>query len=65
MPDTEDAKQKEELMRIEDRLAAGEIVQVDPEVADMLGVHEEDALSEEDALEARPKPEEDSGRRRE
>ena len=38
---------------IEDRLANGEVVEVDPDVADALGATEDDAMSLEDALEAR------------
>ena len=38
---------------IEDRLADGEVVEVDPEVADEIGAAVDDAMSREDALESR------------
>ena len=38
---------------IEDRLADGEVVEVDPEVADELGAAEDGAMSLEDAMESR------------
>lgn len=37
----------------EDAAAAGEVVELDPDSADRMGAFEEDAMSEEDALEAR------------
>lgn len=51
-----------EIDEIEDRLAAGEVVEVDPDVADRMGAFEEDALSEADALEARTDEEADDGK---
>lgn len=51
-----------EIDEIEDRLAAGEVVEVDPDVAARMGAFEEDALSEADALEARTSEEAGDGR---
>lgn len=53
------AERDMEIDEIEDRLAAGEVVEVDPDVADRMGAFEEDALSEADAFEARTDQEEE------
>ena len=46
-------KLSSEMAAVEDAAAAGEVVEVDPETAEALGAFEEDAMSEEDALESR------------
>lgn len=51
-----------EIDEIEDRLAAGEVVEVDPDVAVRMGAFEEDAMSEADALEARTDEETGDGK---
>ncbi len=53
------AERDREIDEIEDRLAAGEVVEVDPDIADRMGAFEEDALTEADALEARTDQEEE------
>ena len=51
-----------EIEEVEDRLAAGEVVEVDADLAERMGAFEEDALSEEDALAARTDGEVDDGK---
>ena len=51
-----------EIDELEDRLAVGEVVEVDADLAERMGAFEEDALSEEDALAARTDEEVDDGK---
>ena len=51
-----------EIEEVEDRLAAGEVVEVDADLAERMGAFEEDALSEDDAQAARTDGEVDDGK---